>query len=525
MSIFRVRPQVALVIMCLSNFAASVDVSIVNVALPTLSRGLNADNAELQWIVDGYSLAAAGLLLTAGNLGDRYGRRGLLTVGLAIFAVTSIVAANAESAQVLIAARTVMGLGAAIVYPTTLALVTTIFADPTKRARAIGVWSAMAGLGVIVGPIVGGWLLANFWFGSIFWINVPTAIVAMIGTNLFVPTSRDPVRLPLDFAGLALSAIGLTAFTYTIIEAPNVGWTSQQTSAGFFGSTVLLAAFVWQERRTPHPMVDTSIFAERRFATGNFAAAAAYLALCGFVFVMTQHLQFVTNYAPLETGVRLLPLAAFGAVASIFAPRFAERFGATAAVATGLAVFAGALALAATFDAHTPYWVMGSTMALLGIGLGATIAPATDSIMASLSPATVGVGSAVTGATRQLGATLGVAIIGSVFSSVYAQQLGTSSVLLDEGPPVHGLLRESMAEAEQVLGQLPATQAHNVRQVVESAFLDAFSVSCLLSAGLALAAAATVALVLPARNGNRAKAALSALQSEMATAKSRPTTG
>lgn len=499
----RASPAVALLVMCLSNFVASIDLTIVNVALPTLSRDLNADNAELQWIVDAYSLTGAGLLLSAGNLGDRYGRRGWLTAGLAIFAATSAIAASAKSPETLIAARALMGVGAAIIYPTTLALITNIFVDPSQRAKAIGLWSAMTGLGVIVGPITGGWLLGHFSFGSIFWVNVPIAVSAIIGANLCVPTSRDRTPPPLDLAGLLLSATGVTALTYTIIEAPNLGWTSGQTFSGFAVATLLLGGFVWWEQRTAHPMLDLLIFTDRRFAGGSIAVTAAYLALGGFVFVMTQYLQFVTDYSPFETGVRLLPIAVSVAVASILAPRFAERFGATAVVTAGLVVFGSAMAWSATFSTSTPYLIIGTAMALLGGGLGLTMAPATDAIMGSLSPATAGVGSGVTGATRHLGGTFGVAIVGSVFASVYMQQLESDHALPTANSWLHGSLRQSMAEAEQVLGQLPETQAQNLRHVVESAFLDGVWVSCLVCAGIALVAAVAVALVLPARDTDR----------------------
>ncbi|SON59929.1 Antiseptic resistance protein [Mycobacterium simulans] len=493
----RVRPEVALGVMCLSNFVASIDVTIVNVALPTLSRDLRADNAELQWIVDAYSLTAAGFLLTAGNLGDRYGRRGWLIVGLAIFGVTSAVAGSVGSAEALIAARAAMGLGAATIFPTTLALITNVFVDPTQRAKAIGLWSAIAGLGVVVGPIAGGWLLGQFPWGSIFWINVPIAAVAIVGAALFVPTSRDPARPPLDFPGLFLSGIAVTALTYTIIEAPNVGWTGGRTLTGLAGSAVMLATFLWHERRTSHPMLDLSIFADRRFAGGSIAVTTAYLTLCGFVFVMTQYLQFVTAYTPFQTGLRLLPLALSFAVASILAPRFAGRFGTPSVVAGGLAVYAAAIAWSGTFDTSTQYLVIAAAMALLGGGLGFTMAPATDAIMTSLSPATAGVGSAVTGATRQLGGTLGVAIIGSVFASVYTEKLDRSTALFYTTPRAHGSMRQSMAEAERVLGQLPATQAQSVRHAVESAFLDSVWASCLVCTAVAAAAAAAVAVVLP----------------------------
>jgi MFS transporter, DHA2 family, multidrug resistance protein len=485
--------------MCLGDFVGSVDLTIVNVALPTLARDLNADNAELQWFVNAYSLTTAGLLLSAGNIADRYGRRGWLMIGLTVFATTSTFAASSTSPAMLIAARAVMGLGAAIIYPTTLALITNIFADPTQRTKAIGVWSATAGLGTVVGPVAGGWLLGHFWVGSIFWINVPIAVTALVGVALFVPTSRDPERLSIDFAGLTLAAIGITVLTYTIIEAPNVDWTSGRTCGGFIAAAVLLASFVWWELHTEHPMLELSIFADRRFTGATVAGTAATLALFGFAFVMTQFLQFVIAYTALQTGVRMLPLAISVAAASVLAARFSDKFSERAVVAAGLLAFAVAMAWSGFFDTVTPYWVMGAAMVLLGGGFGFTMAPATDAIMGSVTQATASVGAAVTGATRQLGGALGVAIVGSVFASVYTQNLDRLSGVLETTPEARGSMRQSMAEAQHVVGQLPTAQAHSIRLAVESAFLDGMRVSCLVCAGIAVAAAAAVAMALPRR--------------------------
>jgi EmrB/QacA subfamily drug resistance transporter len=492
-----VRPGVVLAVVCLSNFIASIDLTIINVALPTLSRVLKADNAEMQWIVDAYSLTAAGLLLSAGNIGDRYGRRGWLTIGLLVVAAASAVAANVGSAGAVIALRAAMGIGAAIILPTTLALVTNIFADSTQRARAIGIWSAFYGIGVIVGPIIGGWLLEHFALGSIFWINVPIAVVAIIGANIFVPTSRHNGRPPIDLPGLLLSAIGVTLMTYSIIEAPKVGWISAQTSAGFVIATILLVLFVRHERRTPHPMLDLSIFTNRRFAGGSIAVTVAYLALCGFVFVASQYLQFVTAYSALQTGIRLLPLAGSYAFASVLAPRFVERLGTTVVVTSGLGLFACAVASAAAFSAATPYWAIAAAMICLAGGLGLTMAPATESIMGSLSIGAAGVGSAVTGVTRQLGGCLGVAIVGSVFASAYTKSLESSEALTHIDHVTRAAMRQSMASAQDLISRAPLSQSPGIRHAVESAFLDAMALGCVTCAAFALAGAVTVAFVLP----------------------------
>jgi DHA2 family multidrug resistance protein-like MFS transporter len=495
----RVRQRLALAVTCLSIFIAGVDITVVNVALPTLARTLHAGNAELEWIVDAYTLTAAGLLLPAGNLGDRYGRRGLLCLGLVAFAATSAAAAMAVSPEILITARAAQGLGAASIFPTTLALITNIFSDPVPRAKALGLWTAMGGLGVVVGPLLGGWLVQHVSVGSVFWINVPIAAVAIVGAALFVPTSRDPVPTPLDLTGLILCSLGLAALTYTLIEAPNAGWVSGGTCAGLAVSAVCLFSFAWRERQIRQPMLDLSIFADRRFSIGCLAISAAYLALFGFVFVMTQYLQFVAAYPAFEAGARLLPLAVSILGASILAPRFVERLGTTSVVVGGLLLFAVAMGWSGTFRADTPYWAIGSAMALFGVGLGLTIAPATESIMGSLSAEKAGVGSAVASASRQLAGNLGVAAVGSVFASVYMRSLDNNAALTVLDPGTRAAMRTSMAAAQQAIAHLPEAQARGIQRSVEAAFLDGLWVGCVICTAVALLAAAAVAALLPAR--------------------------
>ncbi|WAC90645.1 MFS transporter [Mycobacterium sp. Aquia_213] len=493
------RKKLALGVICLGVFVISVDATIVNVALPTLSRELDADTAQLQWIVDAYTLVMSGLLLSAGSFSDRYGRRGWLNAGLVLFAITSGLAAQANSADQLIAARAAMGVGAAVIFPTTLGLITNIFTDPVPRAKAIGLWAAMVGVGVAVGPISGGWLLEHFWWGAIFMVNIPIAVVAIVGGVLFVPTSRDPAAPRVDVPGLLLSAAGITALVYTVIEAPSWGWTSNRAVLGFAAAAVLLVAFALWERRSTHPMLDVTVFANRRFSGGSLAVTAGFLTLFGFIFVITQYFQFIKEYSAFQSGVRLLPVAISIAVASILGPRLVEWIGTTAVVAGGLTVFAAGLAWASTADAATSYLEIALQMLLLGGGLGLTFSPATESIMGSLSADKAGIGSAVNDTTRELGGTLGVAIVGSVFASVYSADLGSAPALAGLPAEVTSAMRSSMAVAHKVIEQLPAERAGQVRDAVNHAFLDGLQVGSLVCAGIALAAAIVVAGLLPAR--------------------------
>jgi EmrB/QacA subfamily drug resistance transporter len=497
--VFKDHPIAALAVICLSVFVVSVDATIVNVALPTLSRELDADTAQLQWIVDAYTLVMAGLMLSAGSLADRFGRRGFLSGGLVLFALTSTIAAQVNTADGLILARAAMGVGAAVIFPATLALITNIFTQPAQRAKAIGLWAAMVGVGVAAGPISGGWLLDHFDWGSIFLVNLPIAVVAVIGGWLFIPTSRDPATPPIDVVGLILSAVGVTALVYTIIEAPNYGWTSGHTIAGFAVAAVVVAAFIWWEQRRIHPMLDLSVFRDRRFSGGSLAITAGFLTLFGFIFVITQYFQFIKGYSAFETGVRLLPVAASIAIASVVGPRIVEWIGTTIVVAGGLAMFGAGLGWAATASASTPYLEIAIQMVLLGAGLGLTTAPGTEAIMGSLSADKAGVGSAVNDTTRELGGTLGVAIVGSVFASIYSGRLADAPAVQALPEETRAVMGDSMAAAQQVIEQLPPAAAPAVHSAVESAFLDGQWIGSLVAAGIALAAAVVVAWLLPAR--------------------------
>lgn len=497
--LFRDQRVLALAVICFSVFVTSVDTTVVNVALPTLSQELNADTAELQWIVDAYTLVMSGLLLSAGSLGDRFGRRGFLIGGLIMFAITSGIAAQMSSADTLIAARGAMGVGAAVIFPTTLGLITNIFTEPAPRAKAIGLWAAMVGVGVAGGPIAGGWLLEHFSWGSIFMINIPIATLVVIGGLLFVPTSRDPAAPRVDVGGLVLSAAGITTLVYTVIEAPTWGWTNGRSVAGFILAATILTAFAAWERRCSHPMLDITVFANRRFSGGSLAITSGFLTLFGFIFVITQYFQFVKEYSAFETGLRLLPVAASIALASVVGPRLVERVGTTVVVSVGLAVFAAGLGWASTVAVTTGYGEIAAQMVLLGAGLGLTTAPATEAIMGSLPADKAGIGSAVNDTTREFGGTLGVAVVGSIFASLYSSGINSAIALSGLPDELRSAMGHSVAVAHQVVAQMPPGQVTGVRDAVNGAFHDGLHMAALVCAGFALTAASAVAWLLPAR--------------------------
>jgi EmrB/QacA subfamily drug resistance transporter len=434
----------ALAVLCTALLAIVIDNTIVNVALPTLARELDADLGELQWVVDAYTLVFAALLLPAGALGDRYGRRATLVGGLALFGAASAAAAFAGDVGSLVAARAVMGAGAALIMPATLSLVSGIFTDPRERASAIGIWAATAGVGVALGPVLGGLLLDRLWWGSIFVVNVPVVVLALVGALRLVLESRDPAPRPLDWPGAALSGSGLVALVWAVIEAPSEGWTSAPTLAAAGLAAALLAAFVVRQRRAADPLLALELFRDRRFTAASGTIAVLFFALFGFLFLSTQYLQLVLGYSPSAAGVRVLPYAAAMILFALVSARLAERFGTRRVVTVGMLLFAAGLGVAATIEAGGGYGRLALSLVLLGAGMGLAGAPATESIMASLPPDRANIGSAVNDTARELGGALGVAVIGSIASSIYSSRLGG-------GPPgfapeafVHAMSRASL---------------------------------------------------------------------------------
>jgi EmrB/QacA subfamily drug resistance transporter len=487
------RPWLALAVLCMSLFVIVADTTIVNVALPTLIRKLHASDTQLEWIVDAYNLVFAALLLAAGSLSDRFGRRGALAIGLGVFGAASIAAALVSSPSQLIAARAVMGAGAAFIFPATLGIIANVFRDPRERARAIGIWTAVSGAAVGLGPLTGGLLLAHFSWGSVFLINVPVVVVALIAGQLWVPTSRDPAAPRLDLRGLALSIAGVGTLVYTLIEAPDHGWLAPQTVIGFAAAAVLLTAFILWELRSALPMLDVRLFQNPRFSAASASVTIAFFALFGFIFLVTQYFQFVLHYSPLEAGARLAPFAIATAAASVAGARIAAGAGPRLIVGGGLASMAVGFAWTSTVGADTAYLQIAGQMIFLGGGLGLTSAPATASIMNALPAAKAGVGSAVNDTTRQVGGTLGVAVIGSIFSSIYSDRLTHSQIAGHLPAGAAASAQHSLGAALQTAAGIPGPAGRALALQAQSAFLDGLSVACLIAAG-AVAAGAVVAV-------------------------------
>lgn len=495
----RARPLVVLIVVLVAALAINVETTIVNVALPTLNSSLDASTSGLQWIVDAYNLAFAALVLAGGTVGDKFGRRGTLIAGLMLFAVSSVAAALCTSTGPLIGMRLMMGVASALIYPTTLAIITDTFRDPRQRAAAIGVWGAVTGLGVAIGPILGGALLESFWWGSLFLALAPIAIVAALGAALFVPPSARGEAARLDRAGLVLSVVMLGALVYTIIEAPDRGWMSGSTLAGFAVTLAAAAAFAWWERRQHDPLLDVRLFINLRFSAASGAVTVAFFALFGFIFLITQFFQLLQGYGPLETGVRILPVALSIAVGSVLGTRVAvTRLGTKAVVCVGLLMLAAAFFWVTRIDTDVHYLEVAAQMVLLGGGLGLTTAPATDSIMGVVRPEQAGAGSAVNDATRQIGGTLGVAVLGSIFSTLYIGRLADSAALRALPGEAKSVAGEGLAQGLAVAAHSPPAVGGAVRQAVSDAFMSGLHAGCLTAAAVCLAGAFVVLAFLPA---------------------------
>jgi EmrB/QacA subfamily drug resistance transporter len=490
------RPNKALILatVCAAVLAINLDTTIVNVALPSISRELSAGTRQLQWVVDGYNLAFAGLVLAAGSLSDRFGRRPALITGLVGFAAASAAGALVTSAGALVAARFAMGTFAALIFPTTLSIISNTFRDRRERAAALGVWGAVVGLGVAAGPITGGVLLEHFYWGSVFWALVPLALVTAAAAYLLVPESRDPAVAPLDLPGLGLSVAMLASLTYTIIEAPARGWSSVITVGGFAVAAALLGAFVARERRAAHPMLDVTLFRDRRFSAASGAVTVTFFALFGFIFLVTQYFQFIRGYGALSTGARILPVALSIAVASVVGAALAPRIGTKIVVTTGMVLFGASFLWISTTGVATPYAsAIVPQMVMMGLGMGLISTPATESILLVLPPARAGVGSAVNDATRELGGTLGVAVVGSIFSSVFGSHLASGAFSSLPGSVVAGA-QDSVGVAQVVAGRDPRLVTS-----FQDSFLAGLSTASLMVGLLCLAGAVAAAILLPGR--------------------------
>jgi EmrB/QacA subfamily drug resistance transporter len=485
-----------LTVLCMSLVIVSVGNASLNVVLPTLARVLDSSESQLQWVVAVYSLVFAGLLFTTGAIGDRYGRKGALQFGLLVFLLGTSLGALSSSMWELIASRAIMGVGAAFIMPSTLSILVNVFSEE-ERVRAIAIWASLTGAAGIIGPVASGLLIGHFWYGSVFLINVPIVLLALVAGWFIVPRSRDPEEAPLDPIGAVLSIIGIAALVYGLIEAPDKGWVSSVTLGSFGIAVVVLAAFVvWELHRTD-PMLDMHYFRNPAFSTGVGGMILVFLSLYGVFFLMTQYFQLVLGYSPISSALRFLPVAITILALSPRTPALSDRYGARTVVAVGMGLMAASMLMVQTLGVASPYWLALVAILPLAAGMALTISPMTASIMSAVPDRRAGSGSATNDATRELGAALGVAILGSIAASQYRSTL--TSTLRSLPASIDSRATSSVSGALQSGSKLSAADAHALAAAARQAFVDGLHVAALVAAILAIIAVVTVLRFYPRR--------------------------
>ncbi len=483
------RRWLILGVLCLSLLVVVVDNMVLNIAIPALIRDLGASTADIQWIIDAYILVFAGVLLTAGSLSDRHGRRLGLVVGLVIFGGASALATVCETPGQLIAVRGLMGLGAAFLMPGTLAILTTVF-DDEERKKAIAIWSSVLMLGALGGPTLGGLLLEHFWWGSVFLLNLPIAALGLLAALIFIPESRGPATRP-DTVGALLSTIGMTALVWGVISAPEHGWESLRTGGGFVIALTAITAFVLWERKTPEPMLPLQLFGNRDFRGASLSLVLLSFSAGGVMLAITQYLQFVLGYEPIKAGAAFIPMIVTTMIFNGVGVVVDKRFGARVALSAGLLLVAGGFGILASLDPRDGYLKLAAALVIIGMGSGTAAPAAVGTLLGALPPERAGVGSAVNDTVQQVGTALSVAILGSVLTTAYRAAMPDGTT---------GPARDSLGEA---LGVATATGDGGLADAARAAFVDAIAVTSLVGVVGGIAAAVLAAAVLrpkPATN-------------------------
>jgi EmrB/QacA subfamily drug resistance transporter len=492
-----------LAVLCTSLMIVIIGNTALNVAIPTLARELEASTSSLQWMVDAYGLVFAGLLFTAGTIGDRFGRKGALQAGLVVFLIGTVLASTADTSAVVITSRAIMGLAAAFVMPSTLSILTNVF-PAHERPKAIAVWAGISGAGAAVGPITSGFLLEHFYWGSVFLVNVPMIAIALVAGAFLVPRSKDPEDQPLDFLGAFLSIVGLVALVYSIIEGPHHGWLSLESFLTFGLAIVSLGLFALWESKAQFPMLDLKLFRDRRFSVASGGMTLTFFAMFGTFFLVAQYFQLVLGYSPLESGLLQLPMAAVMMAIAPQMPKMVARFGAHRAVPVGLGLIAVGMAVFSQVQTDSSLVLIYASILPLAAGMATTMTPLTTLIMASVPLGKAGVGSAMNDTTRELGGALGVAVLGSVVTSQFVSSIAPAV----QGLPAQArsIAESGLAGALRVAGELPGSAGAQLEAAAKQSFVDGLSLAAIVATVVVITAAVAAWFLLPSHFGMQATA-------------------
>ncbi|MFC2017675.1 MFS transporter [Chloroflexota bacterium] len=495
-----------LAVLSLSLIIVVIDNTILNVALPTMQQELGATGSELQWMVDAYILVFASLLFTMGSLADKIGRANMLRAGMVIFAGGSLWAMTAGSPDIVVAARAIMGIGAACIMPATLAVIMHVF-PPDERGKAIGIWASLSGIGIALGPIIGGLLIEYFSWSAIFFINIPIAIIALTAGAFFLPNSKNPTPQNIDYIGTILSAGALGILVYGLINGGERGWSDTTVIGYLVGSVGFGILFVLWERHSVNPMLEIGLFRNRRFSAGAAGIALMILTFFGIVFGLTLYMQFVQGYSALETGIRFLPMAAGFAIGSGTSHRRVSKFGTTYVVAAGFLGIALLFAGASFWGIETPYWILGPMLFAIAFCAGNNQATNIDSVISAVPLSRAGVGSAMNSVSGQVGGAIGVAALGSVLMSEYTSSIRPALADIQGLPAgVVTAAEGSVGEAMIIADQLPPDVGSIVTSAASNSFIDGWQVMSLVACGVAIVATIIAIKFMPPRPLLRSKA-------------------
>jgi EmrB/QacA subfamily drug resistance transporter len=463
---------IVLAVLCIVLFIISIDNTVLNLAIPAISLGLGATTSQLQWIVDAYTLVFASLLITTGTIGDHFGRKRLLMIGLGLFCLGSLGAALSVNTTMLIGFRAFLGMAGALIMPSTLSIIINVFRDARERARAIAIWSSIFSVGAGIGPIIGGFLISSFHWSSVFFLNVPITLIGLVGTIIYVPESRNLQSPRPDFAGVSLSIIGLFSLVYGTIQAGENGWLQPNVLIAFAVGVVFLAAFLWWENHSSNPMLPLHFFKNMAFTGANAALTFSAFAMMGSMYFFSQYLQTILGYPPLLAALGMLPMTPAVLISTLSSVRLDRKLGTKFTIALGLVLSGAGLFMFSAFAGlATPYWQVLLVLLVLGIGIGFIMSPATNSVMSSLPPNRAGIGSAMNDTTRQLGGALGVAILGALMNGIYRSHVAALAKVNGISPANFSEILSSVQNAHMAATKLAGDASALVIQTSSLAFV------------------------------------------------------